>query len=301
MKEPSSGPRASLLLTGGTGFLGSNLLRRLVAEGVPVVLVKRATSKVTRIADVLPRVRTYDIATGVLPRIFEENRIDTVLHCATHYGRGSSPADILETNIVLPLRLLQLASETGVKSFINTDTILDKRVSEYSLSKRQFAEWLELYGRRLVCVSVALEHFYGPDDDPSKFVAGVIRDLLLGAPRIELTPGAQRRDFIHVDDVVDAFLKILNFCEQARSGFYHFEVATNAPITIRELVEEIRRLVGRPETRLEFGALPYRENEVMDSLVDTSALRALGWTPRIGVREGLARTIAAERDRLARG
>lgn len=293
--------RQSLLLTGGTGFLGSNLLRRLVADRFDVVLLKRATSNPSRIATLLPSVKTYDIGTGVVERIFDENRIETVLHCATNYGRDSSPTDILETNLILPLRLLQLASDRGARCFINTDTILDKRVSEYSLSKRQFAEWLELYGTRLVCASVALEHFYGPDDDPTKFISGVIRDLLLGVERIRLTPGAQRRDFIHVDDVVEAFVRILSFCAETTPGFYAFQVATNLPTTIREVVEEIRELAGGPKTVLDFGALPYRANEVMDAAVDTASLRALGWKPRIGRREGLKRTIEAERARINHG
>ena len=291
----------TILLTGGTGFLGSNLLRRLVAQGRDVVLLKRGRSDPWRIDDLLPRLRSYDLGEGVLERAFDENRIETVLHCATHYGRGGAPADILETNIILPLRLLHLAAERGARCFVNTDTILDKRVSEYSLSKRQFVEWLALYGERLVCVSVALEHFFGPGDDPTKFVSGVIRSLLLGVDRIGLTPGAQRRDFIHIDDVADAFDRILAFCAGAGSGLYRFEVGTNAPRTIREFVEEIHGLAGRPRTVLDFRALPYRPGEVMESIVDTSALRSLGWEPRVPLREGLRRTLEAERERLARG
>jgi CDP-paratose synthetase len=290
---------SSLLLTGGTGFLGSNLLRRLVAEDLDVVLLKRAQSNLARIQNLLPKVKICDLADGPMERIFDENRVDTILHCATHYGRRGTPTDILETNIILPLRLLQIASERGARCFLNTDTILDKRVSEYSLSKRQFVEWLDLFGARLVCVSVALEHFYGPHDDPSKFLSGIIRDLLLGVDRIELTPGAQKRDFIHVDDVVDAFMKILQFSTGAKPGSYRFEVATNAPVTIREVVEEVHRLAGHPGTVLDFGALPYRENEVMDSVVDTAALRAIGWKPQIALRDGLRRTVEAEREKMA--
>jgi predicted glycosyltransferase involved in capsule biosynthesis len=71
----------------------------------------------------------------------------------------------------MPLQLLELGKKTRVNCFINTDTILDKRVSYYSLSKNQFREWLELYAKEMICLNVALEHFYGPYDDNTKFVS----------------------------------------------------------------------------------------------------------------------------------
>jgi nucleoside-diphosphate-sugar epimerase len=209
-------------------------------------------------------------------------------------------ANVVETNLILPLRLLQLAAEHGTRAFVNSDTILDPRISNYSLSKRQFVDWMRHLSSRLACVNVALEHFYGPGDDPSKFVTGVIRDLVRAVDSIALTPGDQKRDFIHVDDAVEAFCRIVTFALGAAAGFYPFEVGTSELHTIREFVERVHRLAGSPRTVLGFGALPYRENEVMSSHVDTSALRGLGWTPRVSLEDGLRMTIEAERKSVNR-
>lgn len=88
-----------------------------------------------------------------------------------------------------PCNYWQYGKKHGIRAFINSDTILDKQVNHYSLSKRQFVDWLEHFRTDVTCVNVALEHFYGPGDDPSKFVMWVIRQLLAGTPRIDLTPG----------------------------------------------------------------------------------------------------------------
>jgi nucleoside-diphosphate-sugar epimerase len=289
----------TILLTGGTGFLGSNLLKRLVGDGYRVVALKRSFSKLVRLESVLGDVRFYNLDDVPLARVFEENPINLVVHCATNYGRRDiSPTEIIEANLVLPLHLLQLAEARGCAGFINTDTILDKRVNHYSLSKKQFLDWLPMFSQKFFCANVALEHFYGPFDDRSKFVTRIILDLLDEVESIELTPGEQKRDFIFIDDVVEAFVKVIEFAAGAEHDIYRFEVGSNRTSTIREFVHLTKDLVGNRTTHLAFGALPYRENEVMESNVDITELALLGWRPQVELRDGLARTIELERNRL---
>src|SRR3990167_10294075 len=107
----------------------------------------------------------------------------------------------------------------------------------------------------MACVNISLEHFYGPLDDRSKFCTKMIMDLFTGVSHIDLTPGMQKRDFIYVNDVVDAFLRILYYSLSVTKGFYHFEVGTGQNITIKEFIEILCRLTGNTKTKLNFGAL----------------------------------------------
>ena len=290
----------AVLLTGSNGFLGSLLLKQLAAAGYPVVAMKRSTSDLTRISPLPPGVRLYNIDQDPLEKIFGENRVGLIVHCATNYGRRPvPPSEIVESNLILPLKLLQSAAAHGVHGFINTDTILDKRVNHYSLSKRQFVDWLELFSEKLVCINAALEHFYGPFDDRSKFVTDVLLGLMHGAPRIDLTAGEQRRDFIYIDDVVAAFMAIVAFARGAEEGFHRFEVGSGRLISIRDFVLLAREVTQGDQTHLNFGALPYRRHEVMESRCDISALQQLGWNPQVSLRQGLARTVELERRRLS--
>jgi CDP-paratose synthetase len=292
----------AILMTGGTGFLGSCLLKRLVQEERPVVLLKRSFSDTSRIKAALPSIVTYDLDKTPLEEVFARHRFQAVLHCATHYGRKEAePLAVIEANLILPLRLLKLAVDQGTSVFINTDTVLDKRVNNYSLSKAQFFDWMSTYASKLTCINVALEHFYGPGDDSSKFVSYVIREILGQSASLALTPGEQKRDFIYIDDVVEAFLTILRQKFPPAREAFKFEVGTDRNIPIRDFVEQVKRLAGNKATTLRFGDLPYRTNEVMESHVDIRALKELGWTSKVSLEEGLLRTIEFERSGKAKG
>lgn len=289
----------TILLTGGTGFLGSNLLARLASTGCRIILLKRTTSQTVRIAALIDGLAVYDIDVVPLERVFSENSIDMIIHCATDYGRKARvPLDLLDANLFLPLKLLELGVENGVSCFINTDSILDKNINYYSLSKSQFKDWLKLYSREMICISVALEHFYGPFDDESKFVTFIVRSILRNVERIPLTAGEQKRDFIYIDDVVDAFEKILQHCSTFSNGYYEFQVGSCTTLSIRDFVCLVKNISGNKATVLDFGALPYREHEVMESRSDTSAVSALGWMPKTSLESGLKQTIERERGRI---
>lgn len=290
------GINGTVLLTGATGFLGSRVLAKLLEAGYRVIVLKRSFSRTERIQPLLSSVRAYDIDRTDCDSIFSENAIDTVIHCATNYGRRKeNPLQVIEANLMLPLGLLYAGQQHGLKSFINTDTVLDKRINYYSLSKSHFADWLRMMSPQMKCVTLSLEHFYGPGDDRTKFVTSIIRQLLEGVKSIDLTKGEQKRDFIHVDDVVGAFIKVVDNIGTMSPGYHKMEVGSGGTITIRDFVEKLKAMTGNTTTELKFGALPYRENEVMESHVDISGISRLGWRPMTGLEEGLKSTIEQER------
>ena len=290
----------AILLTGATGFLGSHLLARLVGEGRKVVVLKRSTSNTRRIAPLLDKISFFDLDTVSLEAVFRHQKFSAVIHCATRYGRNNvDPSELIAANLVLPLTLLQLADRYGCPVFLNSDTILDTRVNYYSLSKGQFVEWLEKFSDRLSCANIALEHFYGPGDDPSKFVSSFVSQLLARPESIDLSPGRQKREFIFIDDVIEAYLLILEAAQKNRTGYLRFDVGTGVKTEIRDIVQRIKTLTGNTATQLRFGALPYRPNEVMDSNVDCGRMFGLGWRPQVDLEEGLRRTV--EFEKRARG
>ena len=291
--------KRTILLTGGTGFLGSNLLQKLVLENFNIILLKRSTSNTTQINNVLDKVIMYDIDKIGMDRVFQNNHVDIIIHCATNYGRKDiDPIELLEANIILPLRLLQFGNEGGAFCFINTDTILDKRINYYSLSKSQFKEWLKVYSNNMACINISLEHFYGPYDDKTKFVTYIIHKILNNVDDINLTKGKQKRDFIYIDDVTSAFLKIINHSNSLGKGFYNYEIGTTHATAIRDIVVLIKRLAKNSHTYLNFGTLPYRKNEVMEYRVDISETLKLGWKAEFSLEEGLKKTIDLEKERL---
>lgn len=286
-------------MTGATGFLGSNLLKKLVQANYNVIVLKRSFSNTFRIKDFVSNVKLYNIDKINPENIFIKNKIDIILHCATNYGRREiDPASLIQANLTMPLQLLELGKKNGVHCFINTDTILDKRVSHYSLSKNQFREWLALYAREIICINVALEHFYGPHDDDSKFVPYIINNILNNADKIDLTEGKQKRDFIYIEDVVTAFMTIIHNIGNFKKRFLNYEIGSGESITIKRFVKTVKNITQNDKTILNFGAIPYRENEIMNSKANVTEICKLKWKPKFSLEEGLQQTIRIEKGKL---
>ena len=313
-----------IVLTGATGFLGRHLCRALLAHGYDIAAFRRPASDLARLGPDAQRVR-WHLAPEQLEAPFRGPQAPlAVIHCAALYGRkGETPAQLIEANTLLPVRLYRLAAERGVPAFLHTDTILDPGLNPYALSKHQAAQWLRLLAGPTRVLNLRVQHFYGPHDDPIKFITHLIAQCLAHAPDIPLTDGRQRRDFIFVSDVVSAMLALLqsgadvspgscggagvspassmgvspvSFGQdaQATGAFAEVQIGSGEPVAVRELAELIHKLTGS-RSRLLFGALPYRPGEPMLTCADTAPLRALGWRPLVPLAEGLTRTIEAQR------
>ncbi|HET8729844.1 MAG TPA: NAD(P)-dependent oxidoreductase [Moraxellaceae bacterium] len=283
-----------VLITGASGFLGSALVRGLAVAGHAVVALLRERSDDHRLLPLPPGVSVVRCAdTAAVRQAIADARPDVLVHTACNYGRhGESFAAIADTNLGFGLAVLDAAIAAGVPHFVNTDTVLDRRTNAYALSKKQFAEWAVWLAEqgRITVTNVLLQHMYGPFDDPSKFSTHVLRSCHANVESLALTPGQQQRDFIHIDDVVSAYACLL---APAGAGWRDVEVGTGDAPTLEAFVRLVHRLTGS-QTRLDFGAVPYRTGEAMCFVADTTALRALGWRPRYSLEAGLTQTIAME-------
>lgn len=285
----------SVLITGATGFLGSHLVNRLCKLGFRIIILKRSASRLDRLAQYLQNLICYDLENTNIESIFKKHSPELVLHCATDYGRDKENLiSLLETNLIFPMKLMTVAEKYQPCLFINTDTILDAKINAYALSKKQFFAWLARDNMNLPRINIVLDHFFGPFDSPSKFYKKIINDLLDEVPVIDLTPGQQKRDFIYIDDVVDAFLVIINYGLRMKKKFKNFQIGSNQQITIKAFIENIQVLTGNTKTHLNFGALPYRKNEIMEYSLDSSALQLLSWSPKWSLEKGLKATIQQE-------
>jgi CDP-paratose synthetase len=281
----------SILLTGATGFLGSHLAKALLAAGHQVAAVKRPASSQRRLAAVHADLRWVDSENLNLAAL---GPIDAIIHTATCYGRNHETVDeLLLANTRFPLRLMDAACRHGVGAFINSDTTLPPYLSPYALSKRHFLMWGEFYATHhpLRFVNVRLEQFYGAHDDPTKFTGYVIKGCVDQVEELRLTAGEQRRDFIHIDDAVAAYLTLMDTTEP---GLSSFDVGSGQAVSIRQFVETVHRLANT-STRLAFGTLPYRAGEVMHAEANIARLAALGWRCRHDLESGLRQVIEEEK------
>lgn len=284
-----------ILITGATGFLGSHLVKRLLRAGQDVVILKRSFSDTCRIAKEMDRLKAYDI--DKIPnaaQVFQDQHIDAVIHTATCYGRkNESVRQIIDTNLRFPLLLLETAASFQTETFLNTDTffntgkIISKHLNWYALSKKQFSDWGKQFAElgRIRFIDATLEHMYGDEDSNSKFIPFLLGSLLDNVPELKLTAGEQKRDFIYVDDVVEAYWQILTHIDKA-GPYQRYEVGTGIATSIKDFAIKAKELL-HSKTKLNFGAIPYKDGEIMESSADISSLQSLGWAPGIGLEKGI--------------
>lgn len=293
----------NILITGATGFLGSHLTKRLVKEGYKVIILKRSFSNTWRITDILSKITIFDIDQSPLEQPFVNcGPIDAVIHTATMYDRnGEQSSTLLDSNVSFPLKLLEAAIVNKVKLFFNTDSFIHrnnsgyKHLASYALTKKQFLEWGTELSKfeKIHFINVQLEHLYGSFDTDSKFSKYILESCINNIPELLLTTGEQKRDFIHVNDAVSAYSLLLKQAVKDFPWFKQFELGTGETKTIREFVELIHQKV-KSETILRFGAIPYREHEIMESYANNKELRSLGWKNEIGLTKGIEMMISDE-------
>lgn len=282
----------SILLTGATGFLGSNLLKSFLSKGYKVVISKRSFSSISRIDGYLASVSYFDVDQVPVSDVFENYDIDVVVHTACSYGRrGEDVSELVKANVQFGLELIEAAIRKGVKTFVNTDSLLAKEVSPYSLSKSHFKEWLVQFTDKIQVINFRIEHMYGPGDDTRKFVPWLINQMLSEDQTIGLTSGLQQRDFIHIDDIVSAYNLVISKSD-LMGNWNEYDLGSGSLTTVKDFVTALAKALEVHKSlsivpRLMFGQVPYRENEVMEPIVDIKALLHLGWKPEVSVFEGI--------------
>ena len=290
-----------ILLTGSSGFLGSALVHFWAKQGHDLWLLARPSSCLDRLEDLLSTVKVVRASTpSEIMAAIREAMPDAIVHTACSYGRkGESALEVMDANMRLGVALLQAVLErdslesTQPTLFLNTGTVLDPGVSLYSLSKTQFSAWGAALAasapQRLKFIDIRLQQMYGPGDDGSKFITHVIEACRQNVPRLALTMGEQLRDFIHIDDVVQAYDRILERQYEFTQSDA-IDVGSGDAVTMRSFVEQVKQVTGA-DTILEFGAVAYRAKEAMHCVADTTRLRSLGWHPTIPLTIGLRRLI----------
>ena len=291
---------ATVILTGATGFLGSNIAKALITDGHRVIALKRSSSELHRLNEVKSELIFYDIENLDYVHPFTEHgHVDAVIHTATCYGRqGEKPSHIFQANTIFPLHLLEAslffktASFLNTDTYFNTDTILSSYLNIYALSKKYFVELgrLMAFDKRIRIINIRLEHLYGPGDNLSKFSTWIANSCLNNISDIKLTPGEQSRDFIYIADAVSAYMQILRCANELDSGFLEFELGSGVAVTVRNFVEVVHRYT-ESNSNLSFGKLPYRDNELMESKANIKPLLALGWECKIGLEEGISNLV----------
>lgn len=305
------------LVTGGAGFIGSNIVEALLAGGDEVVVLDNLSTGFRQ--NIIPfrdNPRFTFVAGTVTDRAICDRvceGVDYVFHEAALISVPLSidePVRTHEINVTGTANVFLAARDAGVRRVVwasstavygnseqlpNVETMPLRPLSPYASSKaagEMFASaFSEVYG--ISIVSLRYYNVFGRRQDPASAYAAVIpifiARLLRGERPVIYGDGSQTRDFVYVEDVVQANIRAALHARDDASG-RAFNIGGGTRITVRELYSIIAEELG---VSLEPVFAPARQGEVRDSLADISAARAaFGYEPGVGVREGLRRSLA---------
>jgi nucleoside-diphosphate-sugar epimerase len=293
---------ARVLITGGCGFIGANLVRAELDAGSEVHLLLRPEARLWRLTDLAGDYVAHEADVrdaAAVRRVVAVVRPEVVYHLATHgaYPFQKDRTEVLATNLNGTLHLLDALAGRDYRALVHTGSsseyghkpgpmrecdVLEPR-TDYAVSKASAALACLAAARRGEPVTVVrVFSAYGPWEEPSRFVPYVLDCCMRGiVPRI--TAGVQPRDFVHVEDVV-ALLRLAARRPDNRGRILH--AGTGIETTVRQMAGRIAELTGGPAPLIGSRAPRPDEPEHWVASIDETAART-GWRPRYAIDDGI--------------
>lgn len=261
-----------ILMLGATGYLGGNIVKRLVEDGHKVICVTRPTSDCSRLCLGSGRIEIISNDLGEIEETLQSKDVDWVVNGVCTYNPNASLyGDMLDSNLMFPLSVLNLAIKYDVKNYMTMGTGLPGNFNVYSFTKHEFAVFGKFLSEKdhVNFVNLELEMFYGGTYEPlSRFMNACLTKLKANDP-LELTSGIQSRDIVRVEDVVDIISWIIK--EKPFTGYKDLPIGSGESHSIREMVTFMKDNLGSASI-LNFGAIESREGEP-NTLADISWMR----------------------------
>lgn len=293
----------NILVTGGAGFIGSHLCKKLVELNHNVIIIDNLSNGNTiNIATIMNKIKFIkkDIYTTNIDSIIEEYSIDVIYHLAAQISVNNSiedPVNDINNNVIATVKLLESCKKNNVKKFIFSSSggaILSnnnrKPLSPYGINKNVIKNYLDYYSNNynINCLEVLLSNVYGEkqNDKKSSPVIPLFINKILNNETITLyNNGKNIRDYIYIKDVVDIFIKLLDY-----DNTDSIVVSTHIGTSNKELVEHIVKIIGK-ETKINYENKRKGEIEV-STLNNKDTIQKFKWKPQYSLHDGLIKTIS---------
>jgi nucleoside-diphosphate-sugar epimerase len=290
----------NIVVTGATGFVGSNLVRFLLKKDFKIYLILRTDSNFANLSDISEEVEIfrYDNQIKNLIDFFSDVKPITVFHLASNFiaEHESHQIDsLIQSNITFGLHLLEAMKVSGVKQLINTGTSWQHYNNEdynpvclYAATKQAFESLIEYYVQTEGFKVITLKLFdtYGETDTRPKLI-NLLNKFADENIELNMSPGEQMLNLVHILDVCDAYYLAYEIVNAEKfTGNKVYAVESNENFKLKDIISLFEKITGK-KINVNWGGKNYRKREVMD--VWDKGLRLPNWHPSITLEEGLTK------------
>lgn len=303
-----------ICVLGGTGYLGTKIIMKLIEGDNYIVCVHRKDSKSNKVFENQSKVK-YVVSDYVILRdLFATEKFDCIINASCTYIKGARIDDVVESNLIFPMRIMSLAVENyyGINSnynnynkiksdavrvenrqlrFVSIGTGLPDNFNIYTYTKRQFNKMGHFFSNEygLEFINLELQNYFGENEPKNRFLPSVI-DKLKKNESIPLTQGEQLRDFVYVNDVVDAILLLIN--KKGVPPYMDVPLGSGDAPSIKEIVTYLKEIM-HSKSELQFGKIPLRPNEP-STYANLALYKMLGGEIKYTWKEGLNKMLREE-------
>ena len=284
-----------IIITGSTGFIGRNLVPKLISQGYVVLEITRDIEKSNQLfGEETEKIQIDDL--DFKEKIINFNP-DIVVHLAAYLTASDEWSEIvklIDSNIIFLSKVLNAIAETSLKLFINTGTFAEYYLGDgqyvpayfYSATKTASRALLNYYSNAydFKHVTVVPYTIYGSIDSQKKILDLMIDSLDSQTP-LEMSPGDQLLDFIYIIDVVDFYSVLISSNESILNGT-NYLLGTGKGLTLKD-ISKILESLTKKKCNIIWGAKPYRKSDVMHAVAQNTELINLGWSVKTSIEKGL--------------
>lgn len=289
--------KINALITGGSGFVGSHLVKKLLTLNYNVHVIILHDSNLDLLKDCIDKItlHEYNHDYSSLDRTMAASKPDIVFHLASVFISQHKDSDIgklISSNILFGTYLLEAMTNNNVTHLINTGTSWQhyenkdySPVNLYAATKQAFEDIIKYYSEISAIKVIHLKLFdtYGKNDQRPKLMK-LLKNCAENNQQLEMSQGDQLLDMVYVDDVVSAFIRAHELLIEGQINNESFGVSSGERISLNNLVFKINEITGK-ELPVIFGARPYRNREVMEPWDTFKKLP--NWSISINLTDGL--------------
>jgi len=286
-----------VIVTGATGFVGSHLSKKLVELGYNVHVISRPSSTYENLESVKTKIDIFEYNQNITELInyFEKVEADIVFHLASLFiseHKSDEIDGLINSNIKFGTHILEAMSKSDTYRLINTGTSWQHYKNEeynpvnlYAATKQAFEDIIEYYVKALNFNVITLKLFdtYGENDNRGKLI-NLLGKFSKENKELKMSPGEQKIDLVHVDDVVDGFISAYNLIKKNEINHDKYAVSSGQEIQLKDLIGLYEEVTGN-EISVEWGGRAYRKREVMELWRDFDKLP--NWEAEISLKEGI--------------